>query len=199
MNHKTTLFALLMAATICCNAQSSLCGHDSLGSNQIGLAVRDTITIGDDSPRCVDCLPMDGQGCTSIALPSGFNGHFFLNSPTNGYFSAQLTTFCNYLMWDSCGIFPPDGMAGMAFIHEFYAIGNCQLTVCGNIGDTVNILIKSVPSPQEELTPYLDLTTCTTPVSVAQPIDQPRRYWEFDGYYWREVQIMQPNRLYKVK
>lgn len=187
---KTTLIVLFLAISIRLQAQ---CGYDSIGSGSSGVASVDSSIIGEMTPQCTECA---ADGCTAWQLPSDTSLHISLFAGSVGRFSVQITTECNLVLWDTCVTLSPS-----PFTIGVILPPNSQIIVCGDIGDTVVLMVKATPPMNFPIytTPHLDLTTCATPVGLAQPIEQPRLYWEFDGYYWREVREMRPNGLYKVK
>jgi len=179
-----TLFVLALAYLV-----FGQCGYDSICSP----IVMDTANIGNIQPRCTQC-PADG--CVAWELPDNFDGHFFLNSPNNALFSVQITTFCDYMIWDTCAILPPSGMAGMALVVEFSVIGNSQVVVCGAEGNDVEILVKTTTSHQEELSEILlDLTTCQIPTGIEEP-KPTQQFKYFDPITMIEVTEFKPNGAY---
>jgi hypothetical protein len=191
---KTTLFLLFMALSTHLQAQ---CGFDSIGSGSSGVASVDSSVIGVDiAPQCAECA---ADGCTAWQLPADTALHISLFAGSVSRFSIQITTECSLVLWDTCVTLSPN--PSTPFTIGAILPPYSQIIVCGDIGDTVVLMVKATPPMNfpSHTAPYIDLTTCTTPVGMAQPIEQSNRYWEFDGYYWREVQEMRPNRLYKVK
>ena len=170
------------------------CGYDSIGVGIVGIPAMDTAVVGNLPPRCTRCV---AEACVAWNLMDGFDGHLFFHSPASGTFSVQVTKDCNILMLDTCGVFPPVGVAGLSFDVFFSISGNAQVTVCGNFGDTVIIDSKSTSSHQEELSVVLaDLDSCGGATSVLEPVNPIYEYYRWSdgvwvypplvpGFYWR--------------
>ena len=199
-----TLF--LIASAINCQAQ---CGYDSIGVGIVGIPAKDTAVIGNLEPRCTRCPT---AACVAWSIMDNFDGHLYFHSPSGGIFSVQVTQNCNLLLLDTCGIFPPPGIAGLSFDIFFSVIGNAQVMVCGNFGDMIYIDSKSTTSPQEELSVVLaDLDSCGGQTSILEPLNPIYQYYRWSdgvrvypplapGFFWRrDVTLSGKARIIRVE
>lgn len=140
------------------------CPQDSIGGGGAGVGAVDQQVIEQGPTFCTECPT---GGFVSWSMPEDFNGHIQLYSP-NGQqqFSLQLVQQCRWLLLDSCITLPTSPTNG-PFDLRFAVFGASQLYISGQLGDTLNIICKSTPSPQEELyIPLIDLATCSVPLSI---------------------------------
>lgn len=181
---KTTIlfFAIMIAATI--TGAQLPCPTDSVGGGGAGVGFVDSLVIGTIESRCTPCPT---EGVVGWSIPQDFNGNVTIYSPQIGHvFALQVVRSCRYVMFDTCGVFDPDPAMNQ-FVVQFATVGNAAVYVSADIGDTIIVICKSTPTPQEELAPFLDLATCSIPMGITPRIEPIKRYWEFDGYYWRQV------------
>jgi hypothetical protein len=197
---KTTIlfFIALIAASIC-SAQSTPCGFVPIGAGSSGVAAVDSGIIDTITPQCTPCA---AQGCIGWQLSPDTSYHISFYTTSKDTFSIQLVTECHYLLWDTCvvlNVYNP-------IVYPPLFLGlvlppSSQLIVCGDLGDTVIIEVKATPPLNfpAYTVPYLDLSTCSPPTATVEPIKAVRQYWEFDGVYWKPVDALKPNGLYKIR
>jgi len=184
---KTTIlfFAIMIAATIGM-AQVNPCEYQMIGAGGAGVAAIDTSTAT-MQPRCTPCTT---EGCVAWQLPADTAYYIAIYTMRPSWVSVQIVADCDYLIWDTCAYISGDSVSPpMPFDFDMIIPASSQMVVCAGLGDTIIIEVKAT-TPNNfptYTTPILDLSTCNPPVSVAQPMPPIKRYWEFDGYYWRQV------------
>lgn len=165
---KTLITILLLA---CCGFARAQCNYDSIGGGGSGIAATDTAVIGGIAPRCTPC---DGDSCVAWQLPSvdgdTVSMFIYLYNPDSAMFSVQITTDCDLLLWDTCGVLPPHNPTADPFRVMFTFYGNAQLIVCGQMADSVMLDVKITPQRHRVLdSPIMDLTACGLPTFVENP------------------------------
>jgi len=184
------LFVLIVASAISCHSQ---CGYRAIGGGASGIASIDTAIIGSIEARCTMC---PATSCVGWDLPNNYDGHLYFYCPSGGDYSVQVTQGCDLLMLDTCGAFPPSGVAGQSFDVFFSIIGDAQVLVCGDAGDTIYINSKSTTSQQEELSVILlDLANCNMPTGIQEP-EISGQYEYLDPYNMQVVQDFKPHSFY---
>lgn len=182
---------LLIVLAVNCHAQ---CGYPYIGGGGSGVGAIDSAILGSLPSTCTACAT---QSRACWEMPDSFNGDFYVFSPNVGdTFSAQIIRDCRYLMFDTCSVLPFDASTGN-FVIRFLLLGTVQVCISGQSGDTVFIVSKSTPSPQEELSVVLaDLDSCGGATSVLEPLNPIYEYYRWSdgvhmypplvpGFYWR--------------
>lgn len=189
-NFKAFFLPLLLLSTAF--AQTT-CNYDSIGGGGSGVASVDTSIIGPFVPRCTQCAT---QKCVAWQLPTQSNDTvamaIYLYSNSGNIVSVQIVKDCNFLLWDTCIVLPPDP-ATPAYQPRFSIVGNAQILVCGDVGDTIILNVKIVPDAHSLLdAPYMDLNTCGTPVGLEDPRSGESTYWSIDLMTGRRSPILPP-------
>lgn len=191
---KTTILfiAALVAATII-TAQTRNCASDSLQN-----AIHTTIQMDEAPPPCYpfECYAPDA--CHAIQMQDSFVGVLDFGG-SGQYFQVIVLDNCHLVVKDTCVRI---GTQTPSFVLFNTFPNRSTLLVCGQSGTSVTIFPKVTPSMSYPAfaAPTIDLDTLCGPfVGIPQPIPHPRQYWEFDGTYWRPVDAMKPNGLYKVR
>lgn len=163
---KKLLFLIFMVAGISANAQ---CGYQRVGVGT-GVSPLDTVSLPPNQSVCQVCH--DG-GKFSWELDSAFSGMIFLNSDMQIPVSVRITKNCSEVLFDTCVVLPPMGMAGICYYKEFIAVSDCQLHVFGAYGQVVALDVKSWPVSGEPVSNVIfDMDTCGTATSIEMPMSQ---------------------------
>lgn len=140
------------------------CPQDSICGGGSGVGAIDTSVVQEGVTYCTDCPT---QGSVSWTLPNDFNGYIYLLCP-NGTLpsSIQVVQDCQFVLFDTCVVLPQNYNNGF-FSIGIAIIGNAQIYINGQVGDSIVIDCKSTPFPQEALEAYLlDLATCQLPLPI---------------------------------
>lgn len=182
---KTIGFILLLIGFLgACNAQDSL----FLGTFRL-----DTLQ---DQP--IECYPYQcsTEVSRTYAIAQPFAGFVAIsaNMPIE-----VLIMSLDWVHWDTCLSLTSWAMSER--IGFQYPLGT-KIVVNSQQGGVVNIFCKDDAAVTRLIPqPFLSIDTLC-PMTAIEPLEPPkplpRQLWEFDGYHWRQVAEMRPNRLYKT-
>lgn len=169
---KKYIFSIaMMLASLAAVAQHNPCEFPITSAGQSGVAVIDSAVFGDLTPRCTPCPT---EGCVGFQIDSPDSCFHIGVYPTHAStVTVQIVTECNWLLWDTCAtilggsISPPEML--------FFGItipANSQILVCGAIGDTFGIEIKSLNPPTY---PYYGTPIANLDTSSSAPTGRARR------------------------
>lgn len=190
---KQLVFTLFMALSMGLFSQNP-CSYTQIGGGGSGIAAVDTAVIFEGFPRCLPC-PADGQVCWQ--LPSDSSMYIYLHSQDSTDVAVQLTTGCDYLLWDTCVTLRKRSPVTTPFRIGVVLPQLSQICVSGPIGDSVMIDVKVVPNMHFKRydTPIIDLRDCGIATAIQEPLPI-GRYEYIDPYTLKVVRALQPHRFY---
>ncbi len=194
---KYILFITVALASSLAMAQFNPCEFTIIGGGGSGVSAIDSSTFGDLAPRCPPC---PSEGCVGWQIDSQDSCFHIGVYPTHAsQLSVQIINNCNGLLWDTCAyvlggsISPPEML--------FFGITvtpNSQILVCGDLGDTIGITVKSLnPAIYPYYgTPVINLDTCSTPLSVTPREPSAGEYYFVDYKTLQVVRDLKPSSTY---